>query len=507
MLNVNPCRSMNNTATSLLLILLYTAACTTMTDQPPQRESHRPLYHFTPPSGWMNDPNGMVYYAGEYHLFYQHYPDSTVWGPMHWGHAISRDLIRWEHQPIALYPDSLGYIFSGSAVVDANNSSGLQTGTEIPLIALFTYDKAGFETQGMAFSNDKGRTWSKYKNNPVLKNPGEQDYRDPKVFWHAESDRWILSLAVKNRIEFYNSKNLIDWQKTGEFGREYGNHGGVWECPDLFPLVLEGSTESKWILLVSINPGGPNGGSATQYFIGSFDGKTFTTEDDPKSERWIDYGPDNYAGVTWGNAPDGRTIFLGWMGNWNYAQRVPTQSWRSAMTLPRELTLRKTAAGLRVASIPSPEIQQLRGPKQGFDLNKAVSFADGAELEITIDLANSTTTDLGVEFFNTKNEVLRIGYDRAKNQFYIDRTRAGKQYFAEQFATVSTASRSSDSPKLKLHIFLDVASVELFADEGTTCMTSTFFPNEDFNGFRFYPKDGTAAASCTWYKLLTNQQP
>jgi beta-fructofuranosidase/levanase/fructan beta-fructosidase len=249
-------------------------------------EKHRPQYHFTPPSQWMNDPNGMVYYEGEYHLFYQYYPDSNVWGPMHWGHAISKDMISWEHLPIALYPDDLGYIFSGSAVVDWKNTSGLGTEENPPLIAIFTYhDPKGwesgaidFQTQGMAFSLDKGRTWTKYENNPVLPNPGIADFRDPKVTWHEPSQKWIMTLAVWDHVSFYSSPNLIDWEKESDFGLEWGSHAGVWECPDLFEMRVEGSEEKRWVLLVSINPGGPQGGSATQYFIGDFDGTFFTLD-------------------------------------------------------------------------------------------------------------------------------------------------------------------------------------------------------------------------------------
>ncbi|MEL7146805.1 MAG: glycoside hydrolase family 32 protein, partial [Bacteroidota bacterium] len=225
-------------------------------------EEYRPYFHFTPPSQWMNDPNGMFYYEGEYHLFYQHYPDSNVWGPMHWGHAVSRDMIVWEHLPIALYPDSLGYIFSGSAVVDWKNSTGFGTAEQPPIVAVYTYhdplgEKAGktdFQSQGIAYSIDKGRTWTKYDANPVLPNQGVKDFRDPKVFWHQQSQRWIMTLAELDHISFYASENLIAWEKLSDFGLTYGSHGGVWECPDLFELTVEGTEESKWVLLVSINP-------------------------------------------------------------------------------------------------------------------------------------------------------------------------------------------------------------------------------------------------------------
>jgi fructan beta-fructosidase len=286
-------------------------------------ETYRPQYHFTPQTGWMNDPNGMVYYEGEYHLFYQHYPDSTVWGPMHWGHAVSQDLIHWQHLPVALYPDKLGYIFSGSAVVDWNNTSGLGTAEAPPMVAIYTYHDPGgerqgridFQTQGIAYSVDKGRTWTKYEKNPVLPNPGIRDFRDPKVSWNEVSKQWVMTLAVKDHIEFYGSPDLKKWSKLSEFGNTIGAHGGVWECPDLFSLK-DGEGNSKWVLFVSINPGGPQGGSATQYFIGNFDGKNFMPQD--TLARWIDYGADNYAGVTWSDIPasDGRRLFIGWMSNW-----------------------------------------------------------------------------------------------------------------------------------------------------------------------------------------------
>jgi fructan beta-fructosidase len=456
------------------------------------QEPHRPQFHFSPQAHWMNDPNGMVYYDNEYHLFYQYYPDSTVWGPMHWGHAVSRDLIHWEHLPVALYPDSLGYIFSGSAVVDAANTTGFKNGDEHPLVAIFTYDKNGFETQAIAYSNDKGRNWTKYDNNPVIKNPGEKDFRDPKVFWHLQSDHWVMSLAVANRIQFYRSKNLKDWELTGEFGREHGNHDGVWECPDLFPLPVSGTGESKWVLLVSINPGSPNGGSGTQYFIGNFDGNTFANENDPATELFIDYGRDNYAGVTWGNAPEGRTIFLGWMSNWNYAQVVPTETWRSAMTLPRDLSLKSTSNGIRLVSSPSPEVYHLRGDKRSLSFNQTLIHNGLLELKIEINQDESSATDFGVELFNDRNENVRIGYDRAANRFYIDRTNAGKKEFSEDFAGVHYAPRVADHNSLRFHLFVDVASVELFADGGSTCMTSIFFPTSNFSHIRLYTQGGEA---------------
>lgn len=471
-------------------------------------ESHRPQFHFSPPAKWMNDPNGMVYYDGEYHLFYQYYPDSTVWGPMHWGHAVSKDMVRWEHLPIALYPDSLGYIFSGSAVADVNNTAGFKNEKEIPLIAIYTYhdpegDKAGrvdYQTQGIAYSLDKGRTWTKYEGNPVLKNPGKRDFRDPKVIWHEPSNHWIMTLAVGDHIEFYSSPDLKDWTQTGSFGEKYGAHGGVWECPDLFELPIEGTDASKWVLLVSINPGGPNGGSATQYFIGNFNGKTFTSENPDSTELWIDYGTDNYAGVTWSNVPaqDGRRLFLGWMSNWLYAQVVPTEAWRSAMTLPRSLHLQQTAQGIRLISKPVKELEKLRDKsidlaaakiKDRLDI-KAFQAATG-EFLLEFDLNQTNASDFGIEFYNSKAEKIVVGYDVRAKQFYIDRTNAGKKSFFDQFAKKQDAPRVSDNNIIKMHLFVDVASVELFADDGMTVMTDIFFPSEDFTKAALFTANGT----------------
>jgi fructan beta-fructosidase len=258
------------------------------------KEKHRPQYHFSPKNNWMNDPNGMVYHDGEFHLFYQHYPDSPVWGPMHWGHAVSTDLLHWRHLPIALFPDSLGYIFSGSAVVDNENKSGLGTGETSAIIAIFTYHNSklqkkginSYQSQGIAYSIDKGRTWIKHSKNPVLENPGINDFRDPKVFWHNFTEKWIMVLAVNDRVHLYSSPNLLDWDFESEFGDKAGTHDGVWECPDLFQLQVGESDEMSWCMLVSINQGGPNGGSATQYFTGKFDGHKFTP--DTTDVRWVD---------------------------------------------------------------------------------------------------------------------------------------------------------------------------------------------------------------------------
>ncbi len=481
-------------------------------------EPHRPQFHFSPPAKWMNDPNGMFYYEGEYHLFYQYYPDSTVWGPMHWGHAVSRDLVHWEHLPVALFPDSLGYIFSGSAVVDWKNSSGLGKNGQAPLVAIYTYhnpegERAGrndFQYQGIAYSNDRGRTWTKYPGNPVIPNTDNiDDFRDPKVIWDENSQQWVMVFAAYDHVKFWGSSDLIHWSHLSDFGKTWGVHGGVWECPDLFPVQVEGTGETKWVLLLSINPGSPNGGSGTQYFVGHFNGKAF--ELDPafapsvSGERavWLDYGRDNYAGVTWSDIPkaDGRRLFIGWMSNWDYAQAVPTAVWRSAMTLPRELTLRQTSAGYRIFLQPVRELRAIRQDTveiQRMDVAgqldisaQAVTSPAQMEMVLEFEYAAGLQPDFGIEISNTKGERYRVGFNAATDMYYSDRTQAGDVSFSNTFApTVHNAPRLGTGRTVKMHLFFDAASAELFADDGATSMTDIFFPSETFNRISLYAVNG-----------------
>jgi fructan beta-fructosidase len=469
-------------------------------------EPHRPQFHFSPPANWMNDPNGMVYANGEYHLFYQYFPNATVWGPMHWGHAVSKDLIHWENLPVALSPDKLGYIFSGSAVFDAKNTSGFGTKKNPPLVAMFTYhdpegEKSGrnnFQYQGIAYSVDNGRTWTKYDKNPVIPNTENlRDFRDTKVFWNEKLKSWSVVFAVKDHVRFYNSPNLKDWKITGEFGKIDGTHDGVWECPDIFPLKIGNKT--KWVLLVSINPGGPNGGSATQYFIGEFDGKTFKNDNKSGEVLWLDLGRDDYAGVTWSNAPKDRRIFLGWMSNWDYAQKVPTEKWRSAMTLPRELSLKNTEKGIRLVQMPVKETETLREKEflsaKNQPVEKELNIGEGksplVEMELEIDLSQTTAENFGVELGNAKGETYKIGYEVKTQKFYSDRTKSGEKDFSDVFAkNKHIAQHLSNGKTLKIHLFFDAASVEMFADEGVTTMTEIFFPGEDFTKFKIYSNGG-----------------
>ena len=452
------------------------------------KEQYRPGIHFSPKAHWMNDPNGMVYDKGIYHLFFQYYPGGTTWGPMHWGHATSTNMFGWKEQPIALYPDSLGYIFSGSAVVDSRNTSGLGKAGKGPLVAIFTHhDPVGekartntYQNQSIAYSNDGGKTWTKYAGNPVLKNPGITDFRDPKVSWYAPGKKWIMTLATKDRISFFSSPNLKHWKKESEFGETVGAHGGVWECPDLFPLTYAGKT--IWVLLVSINPGGPNSGSATQYFTGSFDGKKFTPLQ--TDTRWIDWGTDNYAGVTWSNTGS-RRIFLGWMSNWNYGNVVPTSPWRSAMTVPRDLLLEQIEGKYFLRAQPVPEM--FAGSSvptvitAGSGTAKSMQVNGPSCFKLSTDKLNSFTFTLS----NELGEKLVAGYDSTKKEYYIDRGSSGLTNFEPRFAGIQTAPRLTAKAASKCTLVIDAASIELFADDGLTCMTAVFFPTKPFTKASF----------------------
>jgi fructan beta-fructosidase len=459
--------------TIMALLLLH---CLCATAQ--QSEPYRPQFHFSPKANWTNDPNGLFYKDGTYHLYFQYYPNDTKWGPMHWGHATSKDLVHWTEQKIALYPDSLGYIFSGSTVIDKNNTSGFGKNA---VVAIFTYhDPVGekarrnnYQTQGIAYSNDNGFTWTKYTGNPVLKNPGIVDFRDPKVSWYEQDKKWVMTLATKDRITFFSSPDLKSWEKESEFGEKTGAHGGVWECPDLFPLTYNGKT--IWVLLVSINPGGPNGGSATQYFVGNFNGKNFVPYD--SVERWIDYGTDDYAGVTFFNTGN-RRLFMGWMNNWQYADRVPTSPWRGAMTLPRELGLKEVNGKYYLASTPVKELDAI-ADKTATKIvpNGHADHVMPATGLFKLQLENMSLGDISIVLRNEKNESIEFGYMKDKNQYYVDRSKSGPTEFEPGFAKTHVAPRVAVSDMINLAVVVDKASIELFADDGLTVMTEVFFPS------------------------------
>lgn len=461
-------------------------------DSKKYKETYRPQFHFSPEKKWMNDPNGLIYYKGIYHLFYQYYPEDIVWGPMHWGHATSPDLINWKPEKIALYPDKNGLIFSGSAVIDTQNSSGLGSIQNPPMVAIFTYhdmdgEKAGktdYQTQGLAYSLDEGKSWKKYSQNPIIKNPGMKDFRDPKVFWNAETKLWNMALVAGDRAQFYTSKNLIQWSFESEFDSNVGAHGGVWECPDLFKLKVNGTKKEKWVLLISINPGAPNGGSGTQYFIGDFDGKRFTTNQ--KDIKWVDYGTDNYAGVTYNNTPNGERVFIGWMSNWSYARNTPTKNWRSAMTLPRTLALTETNG---VYNLQSQVVPQLKSSEKIVFERDKVTIENDQPQTFTYALLNQSkidfeakNEDLKLVFTNDVKDSLVVYYDAQLKNFTLDRRNSGQVKFEKSFGEQrqNTKTPLLQSKTIQYQIFLDWSSIELFLGGGTYSFTAQIFPNQPY---------------------------
>ena len=467
------------------------------------REKFRPTYHFSPLYGWMNDPNGMVYKDGEYHLFYQHNPYGSKWGNMHWGHAISKDLINWEHRPDAITPDALGTIFSGSAVVDTDNTAGFGAGA---IVAIYTQN-SDRQVQSIAYSTDNGRSFTKYENNKVLTSDA-RDFRDPKVFWHKETQRWIMLLAVGQEMQIFSSSNLKDWAFESSFGEGQGAHGGVWECPDLFELPVDGTNEKKWVLLCNLNPGGPFGGSATQYFVGTFNGKEFVNES-PSKTKWMDWGKDHYATVTWSDAPDNRRIAIAWMSNWQYANDVPTSQYRSPNSVPRDLSLFTVDGETYLQSAPSPELLKLRdiSKKRSFKVNGTRTIKDmiagneGAyEIELTIE--NQHADVIGFRLYNDKGEEVDMQYDMKEKKFSMDRRKSGEVGFNENFPMLTWTTIESGKDELKLRLFVDKSSVEAFGDGGRFVMTNQVFPSEPYTHIDFYSKGGAYKVdSFVIYKL------
>lgn len=453
----------------------------------------RPVYHFAPQWGWMNDPNGMVYKDGEYHLFYQYNPYGSRWGNMNWGHAISRDLVSWEHMPVAISPDGLGTIFSGSAVVDKDNTAGFGANA---IVAFYTQASAR-QMQSIAYSTDNGRTFKKYAGNPVL--TGDvADFRDPKVSWHEGTHKWILTLAVGQEIRFYSSPNLKDWTYESNFGEGQGNHGGVWECPDLFELPVAGTSQKKWVLIVNINPGGPFGGSATQYFVGSFDGHKFVNES-PKATKWMDFGKDHYATVTWSNAPQNRVIALAWMSNWQYANEVPTMQYRSSNSVPRDLRLFVKDGETYLQSAPSPELLALRKDKvmsKSFSVGKAytidqlMSDNKGA-YEITMTVRQKKQGNLSMRLMNEQGEEIEYSLDMAKRELTCIRDKSGVAGFSKDFITPTVTQ--VDGGDLQLRFLVDRSSVEAFVNDGRFVMTNLVFPHTPYNKVMFSATGGSVS--------------
>ena len=424
-------------------------------------EKHRPIYHQTPKWGWMNDPNGMFYKDGVWHLYFQYNPYGSKWENMSWGHSTSTDLVNWHHEPLALFGDGLGTIFSGSCVLDKNNTAGYGDSTVVAF-----YTSAGpSQTQSMAYSTDGGKTFTKYENNPIITSPS-RDFRDPHVFWNEEAGFWNMILAAGQEMQIFSSSNLKDWKYESSFGEGYGNHGGVWECPDLMKMKVAGTDKEKWMLICNINPGGPFGGSATQYFIGEFDGHKFTCEDEPSETKWMDYGKDHYATVTFSNAPEGRNVAIAWMSNWQYANQVPTKQYRSANSIARDLGLFEYNGETYCSVRPAKEMDAVRGARLS-------APTEACEIVVTL------KGDAQITLRNAKGERVVMTYDDEEETFDMDRRRSGDVSFSDAFP-VATSSPTYGKVR-QLRIFVDRCSVEAFDGDGKMCMTNLVFPTVPYD--------------------------
>jgi fructan beta-fructosidase len=494
----------------LLTILLLPSPARGFNEGKPELydEPYRPQFHFTPAENWMNDPNGPIYYEGEYHLFYQYNPFAAKWGHITWGHAVSRDLVHWKPMPLALLEENGIMMFSGSTVVDRHNSSGFcrAATAENPscLVAIYSGHSTHLQTQNLAYSNDNGRTWTKYAENPVI-DLHLSGFRDPKVFWFEPTHRWIMvvSLASQHKVRFFAAPDLKHWIALSDFGPA-GVTGGVWECPDLFALPIEGEPKQiKWVLSINVNPGGIAGGSGNQYFVGAFDGTTFISETPAGETLWADYGPDFYASTSFSDLPrsDRRHIWLGWLSNWQYGANVPTSPWKGVQSIPRELKLRRYPVGIRLVQEPVAELGALRDRRTNLkkqNLEAANKFLGsknvrGETLEIAAEIVPEGAQEFGLKVRVGDGEETVIGIDVKKQTLFVDRTRSGDVSFDEHFAARHDGPITLPAGKsVKLHVLVDRASVEVFGNDGETVLSEAIFPKPSSDGLELYSRDGKA---------------
>ena len=445
---------------------------------------HRPVYHFTPAKNWTNDPNGLVFYQGEYHIFYQYNPFGDKWGHMSWGHAVSPDMVHWTHLPVALAEENGVMIFSGSVVVDPN-TSGLCKGSDDCLVAIYTGHTEKNQSQHIAVSQDRGRTWTKFVGNPVL-DLGLKDFRDPKVQWYAAGKYWVMAVAMpdQHKVRFYKSANLKAWEMLSEFGPA-GATGGNWECPDLFPL------SGKWVLSVNLMPGGPQGGSANQYFVGVFDGKQFVNANPPETVFWADYGADWYASTSFYGAPDLRRVWIGWLSNWLYANDEPTSPFRGVQSFPRELSLRDG----RLAQQPIAELRRLREAPLKLskvtieEANKRLASFHGQAYELEVDGADT------VELLKGEGQATVVS---VKEMLSIDRRHSGNVAFHKDFAKVHPAVAATSK---RVRIFVDHSVIDVFANDGLAVMTDRVFPSAKADGLAL---SGTGRVTLTVWKMRSS---
>jgi fructan beta-fructosidase len=459
---------------------------------------YRPKFHFTPPKNWINDPNGLVYLEGEYHLFFQFNPFGNSWGHMSWGHAISTDMVHWEHLPVAV-PELDGIMaFSGCAVVDWHNSSGFGVGGQPPLVIVYTGHRETAprnQDQRLVYSNDRGRTWAFYDGNPVL-DIGSSEFRDPKVLWHAPSQSWVMVvvLADQLKVSFYTSHDLKTWAHQSDFAAA-STTDRLWEVPELFELKIENSSETRWVLKVDAFEMGLAGRVAGRYFVGQFDGVQFVPDNLEIEPNWVDFGQDFYAAISWSDIPDGRRIWLGWMSNWNYARDTPTHPWRGAMTIPRSLRLSKVAGKLRLVQEPIRELEALRGhlyslPATVIPEGSTKLEARGASLEIIAEFKLETATAFGLRIRVGSNTQTIVGYDSSRQELFVDRTQSGHTDFSEHFPGKHSALLPLEDGVLRLQIFVDTCSVEVFGNAGQVVISDLIFPNTDDTGLEVYAVGG-----------------
>jgi len=456
----------------------------------------RPQFHFSPRLHWTNDPNGPVFFEGEYHLFFQYNPFGDKWGHMSWGHAVSRNLMHWEELPVALAEENGVMIFTGSVVVDQANSSGFCQKGKPCLVAVWTghrpeaAGKPVRQTQNIAYSNDRGRTWTKYRGNPVL-DLNMTDFRDPKVFWSAQRKHWVMAVALPldHKILFYGSADLKEWKRLSEFGPA-GAVGGPWECPELFEVSLDGKSETRWVLKVGLNPGAPAGGSGEQYFIGHFDGERFQNDNPAATTMWTDYGKDCYCALAFNNLPKTQTpLILGWMSNWQYAADLPTSPWRGQMTLPRKLALRTTAEGVRLFQQPADSLAALREVR--IPVHESLS-GTGHQFQFASIVPLGSAQEAGWKVLAKGATFTSIGYDRAKGALFVDRTHSGEVAFSRDFPARAEAPLKLDGNTLRLNVVVDRNSLEVFADDGRVTITNLVFAPADADGLQFYATGGKA---------------
>lgn len=500
---------------SIAILVFLMAGCVSAPGQ------YRPEYHFSPREHWTNDPNGLVYFEGEYHLFFQYNPFGDEWGHMSWGHAVSRDLLDWKQLPVAIPEENGVMIFTGSTVVDRDNTSGFCKGDQRCLVAVYTGHRAASgshparETQNLAYSTDRGRTWTKYGGNPVL-DIGKADFRDPKVFWFAPSERWEMAVALPNehKVRFYASGDLKHWSALSDFGPA-GATGGQWECPELFALPVDGKeNETRWVLKVGLNPGALEGGSGEQYFLGRFDGTRFTNENSAEVTLWTDYGKDCYCALTFNGLPQkDSAVMMGWMDNWQYARALPTKPWRGQMTIARKLSLRRTPEGVRLFQEPIEELRRWRGEHVEArnasveEINRDFrnsSIVESHVFELSARMALGTAQEIGWRLLTESGSATVVGYDARRGVLFVDRTHSGVTGFSQDFATRTEAPLRVAGGVLRVDVLVDRCSIEVFVEDGRIAMTNLIFPPAGARGIEAYAKGGDAGA---WSAELWGLRP